>query len=135
MASVPTPPSGLLEIRNAQACCSCETLAEEITEAGACRVLARSAFGYGHEPDGGVALGLVVVADCVAVTVGLPEVLQAAAAKATRTASTLSPTRVCLVGACLVRVCPVRLEVGIAPLLNSKTDIRMIDTRPELGQP
>jgi len=57
-------------------------LAEEIVELGACRVLARSAFGYGHEPDGGVALGFVVVADFALVAAGLL-VVQAAASKAT----------------------------------------------------
>jgi len=58
-------------------------LAEEITEPGACRVLARSAFGYGHEPDGGVAPGFVVVAGFALVTGGLLDV-HAAASRATR---------------------------------------------------
>jgi hypothetical protein len=79
-------------------------LADEITEPGACRVLARSAVGKGHDPDGGAALGLVIVAGGVCAAAGLLEVLQAAASKAARTASRLSP----------MRVCPVRLEVGMA---------------------
>src|ERR1700734_2304325 len=78
MASVPTPPSGLLVIRNVQACCSCETLADEITEPGACRVLARSPFGYGHDPAGLAALGLVTV-----VPAGVLALLQAASSKLT----------------------------------------------------
>src|SRR5215472_9518748 len=107
MVRVPTPPSGVLVIRNVQACCSCETLAEVITEPGACRVLARSAFGHGHDPDGGVALRFVVVADCVRVTAGLFDV-QATASKVTRTASTL---RLILMG-----VRPIRREAGMTPL-------------------
>src|SRR5580693_1857364 len=93
MASAPTPPSGLLLIRNVQASRSCDTFAEEITEPGACRVLARSAFGSGHDPDGGAALRLVVVADCVCVSAGRPEVLQAAASKPVRAASRLIAMR------------------------------------------
>src|ERR1700729_4258761 len=112
MASVPTPPSGLLAIRNVQASCSCETFAAEITEPGACRVLARSAFGSGHDPDGGVALGFVVVAECVCVSVGLLEALQAAASMAARTASRLIA----------MRLRPVRREGGMASPLDSKTD-------------
>jgi hypothetical protein len=61
-------------------------LAAEITEAGACRVLARSAFGYGHEPEGGVALGFVVVAGVALVAAGLL-VVHAAASTATRARS------------------------------------------------
>jgi hypothetical protein len=85
MASAPTPASGLLVIRNVQACWSFATLADEMTESGACRVLARSAFGYGHEPDGGVAPGFVVVAGFVLVAGGLL-LLHAAASRATSAA-------------------------------------------------
>jgi hypothetical protein len=92
MASAPVPPSGLLKTWNVQACCSWDTLADEITEPGACRVLAMSALGYGHDPDGGAALGLVVVAGWWWVAVGL--LLQAAASKTTRTTSMLIPIRV-----------------------------------------
>jgi hypothetical protein len=53
-----------------------------------------------------VALGFVVVADCVCVPDGLPELLQAAASKATRTATRLIA----------MRVRPVRCEAGMAPL-------------------
>jgi hypothetical protein len=98
MVIVPVPASDLLVIRNVQACWSLATLADEITEPGASRLLATSAFGYGHDPDGGAASGLVVVADCARVTGGLLEE-QAAASKVTRTASKLRliPVRVRLV--------------------------------------
>jgi hypothetical protein len=36
---------------NVQACASPDTFAEEIVDPAATRVLARSAFEYGHEPD------------------------------------------------------------------------------------
>jgi hypothetical protein len=48
---------------NVHACRSWDTLAEEIVEAGAMRVLARSPLGYGHDPLGaapGAAAGLLV---------------------------------------------------------------------------
>jgi hypothetical protein len=61
-------------------------------------------LGYGHDPDGVAALGSVVVVDCVVVAVGVLEP-QAAASKAARTASRLSP----------MRVRSVRLEAGMAP--------------------
>src|SRR5215469_9758076 len=83
MVIVPTPPSGLLVTWKDQACLSCDTLAEEIVEPGACRVLARSPFGYGHEPDGGIALEFVVVSDFVLVAAGLADV-HAAASTETR---------------------------------------------------
>jgi hypothetical protein len=58
-------------------------LADEIIEPGACRVLARSPFGYGQDPDGGVALAFVVVAGFALVAAGLL-LLHAAASTATR---------------------------------------------------
>ena len=36
---------------NVQACASLDTFAEEMVEAAASRVFARSAFEYGHEPE------------------------------------------------------------------------------------
>jgi hypothetical protein len=99
MVIAPTPASDGLVIRNVQACCSFDTFADEIIEAGACRVLARSPFGNGHEPDGGAAFGFVVVADCVLD-------VQAAARRATGTASRLIP----------MRVRRVRHEAGMTPL-------------------
>src|SRR5215469_497443 len=99
MVIAPTPASDGLVIRNVQACRSLDTLADEIVEAGACRVLAESPFGNGHEPDGAVAFGFVVVADCVLA-------VQAAARKTTRTPSRLIP----------MRVRPVRHVAGMTPL-------------------
>jgi hypothetical protein len=78
-------------IWNVQACCSCDTLAEEITESGACLVLSMSALGYGHDPDGVAASGLVVVADWLRVVADVPELVQAPVSKAARTASRLIP--------------------------------------------
>jgi hypothetical protein len=67
-------------------------LAEEIIESGACRVLARSAFGYGHDPDGGVAPGFVVVADFALVAAGLL-LVHAVASAAMRTRRRQKPLR------------------------------------------
>ena len=69
---------------NVQASRSPDTFAAEITESGASLVLARSPFGYGHDPAGAAAPGNAVLTGA-----GLP-LLHAAASTVTAT-TTASP--------------------------------------------
>jgi hypothetical protein len=83
---------------NVQASLSLDTLAEEIVEPAASRVLARSPFGYGHDPDGAAASLKTVLAGA-----GGDE-LHAAAASAITVVS--KPALVRLVIRVLIRPCP-----------------------------
>ena len=56
-----TPAAALPVSLNAQASRSCDTFADEIAEPGASLVLARSPFGYGHDPVGAAAPGNTLV--------------------------------------------------------------------------
>ena len=82
---IPATPAAAVPVSlNAQASRSPDTFAAEIAESGAFLVLARSPFGYGHDPAGAAAPGNVVLAGA-----GLP-LLHAAPSTVTATA-TASP--------------------------------------------
>ena len=68
-----TPAAAVPDSLNAHASRSADTFADEIAEPGASLVLARSPFGYGHDPDGAAAPGNAVLAGA-----GLPPLHAAA---------------------------------------------------------
>jgi len=95
---------------NVHASLSRDTLADEITDAAASLVLARSPFGYGDDPDGGVA-----PANALADGAGWPEP-HPAASRAAATSSPVAAIRLCRYGRAVIR------------LTSLKCDIIMIDS-------